>query len=285
VANVFVSYRREDSAPWAGRICDRLEAAFGAAHVFMDVDDIAPGEDFTQAIDRKVSGCKVLVAVIGPRWLELLRERAGEHDFVEHEVASALRRGITVIPVLVGAATMPAEHELPPSLASLARRHGISIRDTSFDQDAGELVRGVERASGGGRHAKRLVWLLVAAGVVIALAATAVFFAASRERTSLDGTWIARMQRPGQRAYTIRLTFHTAGQTLTGGVEYPTGSARIEGGTYDGSRLAFFTRHIPQFESEPATIVFSGELRGSEIELTVTTPDGVVTRGTARKAI
>src|SRR5215218_3767281 len=64
VSNVFISYRREDSAPYAGRICDRLSDAFGSGHVFMDVDDITPGTDFAEAIDRTVSACDVLVAVI-----------------------------------------------------------------------------------------------------------------------------------------------------------------------------------------------------------------------------
>jgi hypothetical protein len=92
------------------------------------------------------------------------------------------------------------------------------------------------------------------------------------------------MQRPGQRAYNIQLRFETAGRTLTGQVQYPTGSGAIEGGTVDGNRLAFYTRHIPQFEREPAQILFSAEVRGREIELRATTPDGTVTTGTARRA-
>ena len=42
--SIFVSYRREDSAAYAGRICDHLEALFGEDRIFMDVEDIRPGQ-------------------------------------------------------------------------------------------------------------------------------------------------------------------------------------------------------------------------------------------------
>src|SRR3954454_18909588 len=107
MGDVFINYRREDSAPYAGRICDRLESAFGSEHVFMDVEDIAPGADFAEAIDKTVGSCDVLLAIIGPRWVELLKGPRGDRDFVGYEIAVALNRGVTVIPVLVGGAKMP----------------------------------------------------------------------------------------------------------------------------------------------------------------------------------
>jgi TIR domain len=45
MSGIFISYRREDSAPYAGRLYDRLCGRFGADQVFMDVDDIPPGEE------------------------------------------------------------------------------------------------------------------------------------------------------------------------------------------------------------------------------------------------
>lgn len=268
---------------YAGRICDRLETVFGAGHVFIDVEDIAPGADFAEAIEKTAGACDVLVAVIGPRWLETLRARAGEQDFVEHEIAAALRRGITVIPVLAGGAAMPSESELPTKLAGLARRQAVAIRDAGFDEDATGLVRGIRRATGRGGSARRQVWLLAAAGVMITLVGAAVFMMGSRNNGFLNGTWISRMERPGQKPYNIRLRFEVSGRTLTGQVEYPTGSGAIQGGTFEHGRLAFFTEHVPQFAEERATIVFSGEVRAQEIELTATMVDGVVTKGTARK--
>jgi hypothetical protein len=284
VANVFVSYRREDSAPYAGRICDRLGAVLGPEHVFIDVQDIAPGMDFVETIESVVGKCDVLVAVIGPRWTEVLKFRDDEQDFVEHEIAAALERGITVVPVLVGGAAMPAERELSPRLSDFSRRQALVIGDSDFDRGAAELLRAVERVTSRSRTPKKAVWAVIAAGLIIAVIGSTLLLMRSRDRVSLEGNWIARMQRDRHPPYNIRLRFRTQGRTLTGAVEYPTGGAVIEGGTIDGRRLAFFTRHTPQFESAPATVLFSAEVRDGEIDIILTTPDGAEAKGIARRA-
>ena len=66
---VFVSYRRQESSHFAGRLHDRLADRFGEDRVFIDVDAIEPGMDWAEAIDRAVAECSVLLAVIGPGWL------------------------------------------------------------------------------------------------------------------------------------------------------------------------------------------------------------------------
>ena len=50
--SIFVCYRREDSAPYAGRLHDRLVPAFGRENVFMDIDTLTPGVDFDEEIRR-----------------------------------------------------------------------------------------------------------------------------------------------------------------------------------------------------------------------------------------
>jgi hypothetical protein len=54
---VFISYRREDSAGFAGRLADDLERGVRARSIFMDVTGIAPGIDFRKAIEQKVGDC------------------------------------------------------------------------------------------------------------------------------------------------------------------------------------------------------------------------------------
>ena len=121
--NIVISYRRDDSEAHAGRIYDRLEREFGRDHVFMDVDRIEPGEDFVEEIEKAVSSCDVLIAVIGPAWTEL-RDDSGAlriaHplDFVRMEVSTALRSGTRVIPVLVGGASMPSPRAISASSRS-----------------------------------------------------------------------------------------------------------------------------------------------------------------------
>jgi hypothetical protein len=72
---IFISYRREDTSATAGRLYDRLVARFGADSVFMDVDSIAPGHDFAEAIETAVGSCQVVLAVIGTHWLDAADER------------------------------------------------------------------------------------------------------------------------------------------------------------------------------------------------------------------
>jgi TIR domain len=66
---IFISYRRQDTGDFAGRLYDRLTHRFGQERVFIDVDAIEPGVDFAEAINQAVDTCEVLLAVIGPGWV------------------------------------------------------------------------------------------------------------------------------------------------------------------------------------------------------------------------
>jgi len=111
---IFISYRREDTAPYAGRIYDRLVTEFGVEQVFFDIDTIPPGDDFVEVLSEKVESCDVLLAVIGKSWLTVA-DAAGRpriqnpEDFVAIEIGAALRRKVRVIPLLVGGGRMPAD--------------------------------------------------------------------------------------------------------------------------------------------------------------------------------
>ena len=69
----FISYRRQDSAPYAGRLYDDLCEHFGAAQVFMDVDTTEIGADYERVIVETIERADVLVAVVGPNWLATQR--------------------------------------------------------------------------------------------------------------------------------------------------------------------------------------------------------------------
>src|SRR5450432_235842 len=106
--NLFISYRRDDSSAYAGRICDHMTSLIGGQRVFMDVEDIQPGQNFAQAIENTLKGCSHVLVVIGPRWHDILvarAQRTGEEDYVLHEIAGALTQKKTVVPVFVGGAT------------------------------------------------------------------------------------------------------------------------------------------------------------------------------------
>src|SRR6516162_3909549 len=103
--DIFISYRREDTSGYAGRLYDQVSAHFGQDHVFMDVAAIEPGADFADTIEKRVSTCDALIALIGRNWLTIKddqnRIRLGTaEDFVSVKIAAALKRNVEVIPVL-----------------------------------------------------------------------------------------------------------------------------------------------------------------------------------------
>jgi hypothetical protein len=142
---VFICYRRQDSAPYAGRIYDAMVAKFGLENVFMDLD-LDPGVDFVERIKRVVSGCVALIVVIGPQWAELRDEDGGRRiedpeDFVRLEVETGLHRDdVLLVPALVGGARMPHREELPPELQTLARRNALELSEGRWRYDIGRLL-------------------------------------------------------------------------------------------------------------------------------------------------
>jgi hypothetical protein len=143
---IFISYRRDDAEGQAGRLFDDLTKHFGENAVFMDVAGIAAGRDFRRVIEEHVASCGVLLAMIGKNWLDAKDESGRRRlddpaDFVRLETASALRRDIPVIPVLVQGARMPRKDQLPEDLAELAFRNGVELTHARWDSDVQVLIK------------------------------------------------------------------------------------------------------------------------------------------------
>jgi hypothetical protein len=98
---IFINYRREDDPGFTQALYQRLEDEFTAADLFMDVEgQIKPGDDFVAVLNAQVASADVLLAVIGPRWSELLAARANDSDdFVAIEIKAALDNNKRIIPV------------------------------------------------------------------------------------------------------------------------------------------------------------------------------------------
>jgi len=150
---IFINYRRDDSIGMAGRLHDRLVQTFGRDKLFMDVDHIPAGADFVAHLNNQVAECDVVLAIIGPNWLRA-KDKAGQRrlhqpdDFVAIEIAAALARDTLVIPVLVDAARMPKESDLPDTLKPLARRQAVEVRHAHFGHDAEALIARMRKALG-----------------------------------------------------------------------------------------------------------------------------------------
>jgi TPR repeat protein len=173
---IFISYRRGDVPGDARSVCERLERRFGKANVFMDVDRLLAGQRFDRELDKALSRSDVLIAIIGPRWMELLAEHArdGARDFVRDEISAALKRDIVIIPVLIGRENamppLPRKEDLPDDICDLVQYQKHSIVHESFGRDADHLIAAVKSVLGGGRDlmAWRPVAILGALALVLA---------------------------------------------------------------------------------------------------------------------
>ena len=140
---IFISYRRADERGYAQSLRAHLLQDFDANDIFMDVaDGIPAGADFRQIIEQAVVACDTFLTVIGPKWADLLQERAGQDtDWIELETRLALQLNKRVIPVLVNNATLPGRDALPETLHPLLARQAVALRPDSFEHDAARLTR------------------------------------------------------------------------------------------------------------------------------------------------
>ena len=142
---IFLSYRREDAAPYARLIQIACRERFPAARVFRDLDSIEAGQDFVKVIGDAVGASTVLVALIGSQWATLADERGRRRlddsdDFVRFEIRTAFERDVRVIPVLVGGARPFRLQELPAELQQLARLHAFELSHNRYQQDADKIL-------------------------------------------------------------------------------------------------------------------------------------------------
>jgi hypothetical protein len=144
-SGVFISYRRSDSAGFAGRIADHFARRYPSVPVFFDVTSVQPGEDFVESIQAQLESCAVVLAPIGADWLDARDPVSGQrridnpNDFVRRELSIALRLGVRVVPVLLDDAQMPSTSELPEDLERLTRCNAALLRHASFLRDVEHL--------------------------------------------------------------------------------------------------------------------------------------------------
>ena len=148
--SIFINYRRGEDQAAAGRLYDQLEATFTRERIFIDVDNIAPGRDFTEELATRVEQCDVFLAVIGRRWADVVdvdgsRRLDNPNDWVRVEIESAQRLGKHIIPVLVDGAEMPRPEKLPDVLQRFARRNAARLTHERFRADVQALVVAIGR--------------------------------------------------------------------------------------------------------------------------------------------
>ncbi len=277
VAQVFISYRRDDGAGYARAIGAELAKRFGAGRVFMDVDDIAAGQGFAEVIRRAVGSASVLLVLIGRRWRGE-REGGGARlndpgDFVRLEIAAGLRRGLRVIPVLLDGAMMPAATELPTDIQALAGLQALEIGNTRFAADVERLVGALAGTLGQPNGPSRRRWTWAGAGLLLAAAAGA-WWAVHAARPGINGDWQAELHYAWADAPRVeRFVFSGEGHELSGSASFLGLARDLLEGRVEGDTLRFDTRS-GEMGGPDQVHHYRGRVVGNEIRFVLQTAGG-----------
>ena len=150
--SIFICYRRGDSPAHAGRLFDSLSGTFGADEVFMDVEGLDPGDEFSAVLEKRIDASDVFIVVVGLQWQP--ERLSNEGDFVRREITRALTRGVRVMPVLVAGAAFPATETLPESLRPLAGKQLFEMSDRFWRRDYERLLKTIRAELKRGRRAR-----------------------------------------------------------------------------------------------------------------------------------
>lgn len=132
MVTIFVNFRNGDENYTAAMLYDKLAERFGADQVFRSTNSLQPGVEFSSALLENLRACRIVLVVIGPRWLESTdgsgRKRLWKQaDWVRREIAIALSEGKEVIPVMLYDLPRLAPDELPPSIRRLAMLQSVKL--------------------------------------------------------------------------------------------------------------------------------------------------------------
>lgn len=149
----FVCYRSEADQEQADllRICIRRSLRATDEDFWVEATPYLSGEELASDVRLRLLDCDALLALIGPSWSGANAQSTGgsglddHHDRVHCGIATALRVGVPVIPVLINGASLPSVASMPPSLQPLGRRSASALRNKAFKSDARRLLRRLTR--------------------------------------------------------------------------------------------------------------------------------------------
>jgi hypothetical protein len=212
---IFISYRRADSQAMTDNIRGYLARKLGDDAVFQDVIDIPFGVDFRTYLEQAIGSCKVVLVIMGQRWLTVTDEEGRRrlddpNDFTRIEVETALKNpNILVVPVLVDSAIMPQDEKLPPSLADLHFRNAAKVRyNPDFDRDMETLIGNMDRyLKGAITHPKPpedrdarlhpapsrnpMIWVAAAVALLVVIVAAIALLSGAQGATNVTPTTAA----------------------------------------------------------------------------------------------
>lgn len=140
--SIFLNYRKGDHSISVAALAERLTQHFGEDEVFID-NGMPAGTQYSRRLEEALRGCDVLVSVIHKDWVATF-DTSRRKDWVKYEIATALERGITVIPVLLENAKTPAWDKLPREIADISMLQYTQLRSRDFRSDMNRLVARIE---------------------------------------------------------------------------------------------------------------------------------------------
>lgn len=149
-AVIFLSYRRDDTGPFALALRAELELRLDGIPIFLDVSRIQGGDQWAAILDDALAKATILVALIGPNWIGETADKPlrieAEDDWVRREVARALAHpSDAVLPVLVNGATIPEKARLPEELWKLFDAQAVPLRAKSWNSDVENLCNVLQK--------------------------------------------------------------------------------------------------------------------------------------------
>lgn len=147
MARVFVSYRRADGAYGVGWLAERLRTLDVVGDVQTAFHDVAlrAGDNFAEALEEELAACDLVIAMIGPEWLGESENRPARildaGDWVVREIATAMKLGKRIMPVVMAGTDHPLPSQLHASIAELAELHAVPFAD---ERDLDAIIEQVE---------------------------------------------------------------------------------------------------------------------------------------------
>ena len=172
------------------------------------------------------------------------------------EIAAGLKSGKTVLPVLLGGATMPVEKDLPPSISALARRQAMTLSDAGWAADVARLVAALEPLLPAASQRKTRSWW-VWGGAALALIAllfvglkgfqpvqtALVPNSVSVEKVqNFFGNWQAKVKYDWGAEHAERFELRLDNGEVHGTASYLGVARTVEAGRLTGEQLSFVTR-------------------------------------------
>jgi TIR domain len=275
---IFISYRRDDSAAdMTDRVYEHLVRRWQRG-VFMDIDSLKAGDLFANTIEENLQNCAVMLVMIGHYWASLTDEQGARRidnpgDYPRMEVAAALKRGIRVIPVLVGNTPLPKREELPSEIAGLVDRQVLRLSREDFDADIERLMSSVAQ------DLPRKTWTetplqALAVAVVLFLFGILAYFKLGhsllpqKSRTEVSSSSI-KNSKSALPSNDGKYRFGSAQQTDTGAAPQSSGSSSAKVLNISGKWGTALIQNVYS-AGERATILFDFTQSGDTVMGTVT---------------